>query len=263
MPLLEVKDLHVRYGSGRRTIHAVQGVSLSIDDGEIIGLVGESGCGKSSLGRALIGLERIHAGDVVFQGRSIQALRASEWRNHRRGMQMVFQDPMGSLNPRMTIGETIEEVLRVHRICPRAEITFECGRLLESVGLSQGAALRYPHEFSGGQRQRIGLARALALRPKLILADEPVSALDVSVQVQILNLMKKLREERGLAFLLIAHDLAVVRYMCRRVHVMQRGVIVENGEHIFEKAEHPYTRRLLAAVPGVERGLKQKSGVGV
>ena len=262
MSLLEVDRLSVQYRPrdkwGRRTVfHAVCEASLAIAAGEAVGLVGESGSGKSTLGRALLGLESAADGRVLFNGQDVHALPPAARRAFCRQAQMVFQDPMGSLNPRLTVGSALAEVLQVHRIGAPAERGSRVTALLAQVGLEVEAATRYPHEFSGGQRQRIGIARALATGPSLLIADEPVSALDVSVQVQILNLLKDIQEQTGVACLFIAHDLAVVRYMCRRVLVMYRGRIVEEGpaDALLSAPAHPYTAALRASVlePGVPR----------
>ncbi|MGI6086953.1 MAG: ABC transporter ATP-binding protein [Kiritimatiellia bacterium] len=255
MPLLEVNDLQVRYPVGRRRwITAVDGVSLTVAAGESVGLVGESGCGKSTLGNAILRLTPISGGGVRFDGRSTADLRGRALQSFRRRVQMVFQDPYGSLNPRLTIGAALEEVLAVHRLGNRAARMVRVAELLRQTGLDPDYARRYPHELSGGQRQRVGIARALALNPVLIIADEPVSALDVSVQAQILRLMRDLQRAAGLAWLFIAHDLAVVNYMCQRVYVMYFGRIMESGpaNDIFNHPAHPYTKALLAAVPTLD-----------
>jgi oligopeptide/dipeptide ABC transporter ATP-binding protein len=259
--LLDVDDLRVHFGRRAHPVRAVDGVSLAVAPGEAVGLVGESGCGKTTLGRAILGLEPASGGSVRFRGEDVTALRGRALKDFRRRVQMVFQDPMGSLNPRLTVGGALEEVLVVHRVGAPAARRERAGELLALVGLDPAYRRRYPHEFSGGQRQRIGLARALALSPELVIADEPVSALDVSVQVQILNLMKDLQERLGLAYLFIAHDLAAVRYVASRVLVMYLGRIVEAGpvDDIYRSPAHPYTAALLAAVPDVERGLAARA----
>jgi oligopeptide/dipeptide ABC transporter ATP-binding protein len=257
-PLLEVDDLHkhypVRGGVFGRTVglvRAVAGVSLQVRAGQTLGLVGESGCGKSTLGRTLMRLEEPTAGTVHFDGRDLARARGAELQRLRRDIQMVFQDPYSSLNPRMTIGEIVREPLVVHRIGRKAEQIDRVGELLQTVGLAPEVMSRYPNEFSGGQRQRIGVARALALDPRLVIADEPVSALDVSVQSQVLNLMVRLQRERGLAYLFISHDLSVVQHVSDAVAIMYLGRIVETGpvDRIFGAPAHPYTRALLQAVP--------------
>jgi ABC-type oligopeptide transport system ATPase subunit len=237
-------------------LRAVDGVSLRLEEGESVGLVGESGCGKSTTARAILRLAPIHSGSLRLAGREIGALRGRELLAFRRRVQLVFQDPFGSLNPRLTIGAALAEPLAIHFRLTAAERRARVAELLRAVELDPDAARRYPHEFSGGQRQRIGIARALALDPELLVADEPVSALDVSVQAQVLNLLKTLCARRRCALLLIAHDLAVVRYMCARVLVMNRGRIVEAGPvgAVLTRPQHPYTAALLKAVPEVKIG---------
>jgi oligopeptide transport system ATP-binding protein len=252
--LLTVETVSVRYGE----LEAVRGVSFSLAAGETLGLVGESGCGKSSLGRAILALEPVAAGRVAFDGRSVTALRGAALKQFRRQAQMVFQDPFGSLNPRMSVGAAIEEVLFVHKIgADRASRRAKVATLFEDVGLNPDWVSRYPHEFSGGQRQRIGIARALALEPKLLVADEPVSALDVSVQADIIQLLKRIQRERGLAYLFIGHDLAVVREMSNRIAVMYKGEIVETGtaDQVCDHPQHAYTQKLLSAVPDIDKSL--------
>ena len=256
-PLLAVRDLvvHYRTGSwfsgGGKTVYAVNGVSLEVDPGETLALVGESGCGKSSFGRAVLRLHPPTSGEVSFEGQDLLALDRRALRAVRRRMQIVFQDPYSSLNPRLTVGASVAEGLEIHRIVPRQEIPARVGALLEEVGLDSAMASRYPHEFSGGQRQRIGIARALAVEPSFLVCDEPVSALDVSVQAQVLNLFLDLQRHRGLAYLFIAHDLAVVRQIAHRVAVMYMGRIMETGdvETVITRPRHPYTIALLSAVP--------------
>jgi len=235
----------------RSVIHAVNGVSFSQEAGETIGIVGESGCGKSTLGRTILRLIEPTSGKVEFDGADLAALSAAALRERRRDMQMIFQDPFASLDPRMKIGTILEEPLVVHAIGDRAARKRAVAELLDIVGLPAGAAERYPHEFSGGQRQRICIARAIALKPKLVVADEPVSALDVSIQSQILNLLAALRRELGLSYLFISHDLAVVRYISDRVAVMYLGQIVEMGsfESVYDSPKHPYTQALISAIP--------------
>jgi len=256
--LVEVKDL-VKYfpvfaGVMRRKvadIKAVDGVSFSIKPGEVLGLVGESGCGKTTVGRCVLRLYEVTSGRIYFQGKDITNLEGEKLRQLRRDMQLIFQDPYASLNPRMTIGEIIGEPLVVHGLAQGKEYKQKVAELLELVELEQRMAERYPHEFSGGQRQRIGIARALATRPRFIVCDEPVSALDVSIQAQIIKLLKQLKDELGLTYLFIAHDLSVVRYISDRVVVMYLGKIAEiaSSEELYAKPLHPYTQALLSAVP--------------
>jgi oligopeptide/dipeptide ABC transporter ATP-binding protein len=233
------------------TVRAVDGVSFGVESGEAFGLVGESGCGKSTAARALLRLVEPDAGAVRFSGEDVRAARGRSLIALRQRMQIVFQDPYSSLNPARTIGQTLAEPLRVHRVATGAKARAAAGALLEEVGLPAAAASRSPHEFSGGQRQRIGIARALALRPELIVADEPVSALDASVQAQVLILLKQLQRSRGLAFVFVSHDLAVVRWFCARVAVMYLGRIVEQGAvaDVFTRPRHPYTLTLRDASP--------------
>ena len=251
-PLLSVRGLATRY-AGRRGVDvlAVDDVSFDIAHGETLGLVGESGSGKSSLSRTLLRLTPAHAGQALLRGTDLLALSQRALKASRRHIQMVFQDPYASLNPRHTVHDILAAVLKVHGVRDRAERGRHVARMLDNVGLPADAARRYPNEFSGGQRQRIGIARALITRPSLVVLDEPVSALDVSVQAQILNLLVDLKNELGLSYLFISHDLAVVRYLCDRVMVMNQGRIVEHGtpETIWRQPAHPYTRTLLAAVP--------------
>ena len=256
-PLLRVVDLVKHYAAGglfaRRAppVRAVDGVSFALDHGETLGLVGESGCGKSTVGRTILRLQEPTAGKVFFDGADIFALDREALRRLRRRMQIIFQDPYGSLNPRMRIGDAVAEGIEIHRLAAGVEVKRRVGALLEEVGLDPGYARRYPHEFSGGQRQRIGIARALAVEPAFIVCDEPVSALDVSVQAQVLNLLADLQQRRGLSYLFIAHDLAVVRQVARRVAVMYLGRIVEEGstEALLAHASHPYSVALLSAAP--------------
>jgi len=259
MALLEVRNIKVhfpvRHGviqHGSATVKAVDGVNLLVEPGETVGLVGESGCGKSTLGRAIIGLVQLTHGEVLFAGKEIGRLDKSELRKTRRNLQMIFQDPVGSLNPRLTVRQILSEPLDIHKLAAgRSERTHRIAELLENVGLAPNHADRYPHEFSGGQRQRIGIARALAVEPKLIICDEPVSALDVSVQAQIINLLQDLQSRLGLAYLFIAHDLAVVEHISQRILVMYLGRIVESGEaaEVVNNPRHPYTGALISAVP--------------
>ena len=261
MSLLEINNLHVDFRISRgRKLRALNGVSLAVEKGECVGLVGESGCGKSTLACAVLRLVVPSAGTIFYAGADVLKLRGRQLFGFRGKMQMVFQDPYGSLNPRLSVGSALEECLAVQDICPRRDRPGRVGELLRAVGLEGKHAAHYPHEFSGGQRQRIGIARALAVNPEFIIADEPVSALDVSVQAQILNLLKDLQEEKKFSFLFIAHDLAVVRYMCTRVYVMYLGEIMEAGatEDVYSHPAHPYTRVLLEAVPDIDRALAER-----
>ncbi len=257
-PLLEVRDLQmefpVRSGGFRRTkgtIKAVRGISFELRRGETLSLVGESGCGKSTLAKCVMGFHLPTGGQVILNGKDIVGATAAELRRIRRDMQFIFQDPFSSLTPHRTIGRLIEEPLVVHRVGDRQEREDRVTELLRLVGLSPDNRYRYPHEFSGGQRQRVGIARALALEPKLLILDEPVSALDVSIQAQVINLLRDLQERLGLAYLMIAHDLAVVENLSSRVGVMYLGRIVEFGpsEVLFRTPTHPYTQALLSAIP--------------
>ena len=267
-PILSVKDLKtyfpVKRGLMRQTVghvRAVDGVSFDIGHRETLGLVGESGCGKSTVGRTILRLIPATEGSVYFQGKDVLAKSGGEMKALRQEMQIIFQDPVGSLNPRMTVGKIIGEPIVVHRIARGQELRDRVAMLLKKVGLEPDHAFRYPHEFSGGQRQRIGIARALALEPKFVVCDEPVSALDVSIQSQILNLLADLQDEFGLSYLFIAHNLAVVEHFCDRVAVMYLGRIVElaDRETLYRNPLHPYTRALLSAAPNPDpRGKKQR-----
>ena len=257
MALLEVRDLVKEFTRKRgiltsgSIVRAVNGVSFTIDEGETFGLVGESGSGKTTTGRCILRLIEPTSGQVRFRGEDVLAFSRARLRQARRDMQIVFQDPFSSLNPRMRVGSIVEEPLIIHRVGDRRQRQTRVAELFELVGLDPSQLARYPHQFSGGQRQRIGLARALALNPSLVIADEPVSALDVSVQAQVINLLMDLQTRLKLTYLFIAHDLRLVRHICSRVAVMYLGRIVEMGEteSIFAKPAHPYTRALLSAIP--------------
>jgi oligopeptide/dipeptide ABC transporter ATP-binding protein len=265
-PLLQVRDLTVHFerpggplGLRRVTVPAVDGVSLDVARGETLGLVGESGCGKTTLARAILRLIKATAGTVHFDGVDVLAQEPRALRSLRRRMQIVFQDPYGSLNPRLPVGSAVREGLEIHRLARGAEADRRVAQLLEEVGLAAEIAACYPHELSGGQRQRVAIARALAVGPDLLVCDEPVSALDVSVQAQVLNLLADLQRHRGLAYLFISHDLAVVRHLAPRVAVMYLGRVVESGsaDTILRGPRHPYTQALLSAVPAAEPGARR------
>ena len=268
MNLLEVRHLKVHFpvqhgllSRAKDFVRAVDDVSFAIAPGETVGLVGESGCGKTTLGRAILRLVDPTAGEVLFDGEDIAQLNGPDLRARRKKLQMIFQDPYGSLDPRMTVEDIIGEALDIHRLSPNPTARAERVRaLLADVGLDPSHALRYPHEFSGGQRQRIGIARALAVQPKLIVCDEPVSALDVSVQAQIINLLQDLQRAHGIAYLFVAHDLAVVEHISRRILVMYLGRIVESGDAkaVCRAPKHPYTQALLSAVPQVDPDSKRQ-----
>jgi oligopeptide transport system ATP-binding protein len=258
--LLQVKDLKKHFKVGRASLKAVDGISLEIKKGETFGLVGESGCGKSTVGRTLVRLYEPSGGEVLFNGKNIHEAGSDEARLLNRKMQMVFQDPQASLNPRMIVGDIVAEGIDIHNLVEsRKERTERVNELLETVGLSKEHANRYPHEFSGGQRQRIGVARALAVDPDFIVADEPVSALDVSIQAQVINLLRGLQKQRGLTYLFISHDLSVVEYISDRVGVMYLGVMVEMApsEELYANPLHPYTQALLSAVPVPDPDVEQ------
>jgi oligopeptide/dipeptide ABC transporter ATP-binding protein len=256
--ILELEDVARSFpvrdalGRAKGAVRAVDGVSLAVQEGQVLAIVGESGCGKSTLGRVMLRLIEADRGAIRFMGEDLRALPPAALRRRRRDMQLIFQDPFASLDPRMTVEEAVAEPLRLHGIVPRAQERERVAELLARVGLRPEQARRWPHEFSGGQRQRIAIARALASNPRLIIGDEPVSALDVSVQAQVINLLQDLIREFGLTFVLISHDLGVVRHIADRVAVMYLGRIVEDGPtaQVFRAPRHPYTRALLAAVPG-------------
>ncbi len=262
--LLEVKNLKkyfpIRLGTfSRAYLKAVDGVSFELKEGETLGLVGESGCGKSTTGRAILRLIEPTGGEVLFQGKNICQIDKKELRQMRKQMQMIYQDPYASLNPRMNVGTIVGEPLEVHRVAKGREKEERVRNLLERVGLKEEHATRYPSEFSGGQRQRIGIARALSLKPKLIVADEPVSALDVSIQAQVLNLLKELQAEFHISYLFISHDLSVIEHICDRIAVMYLGKILElaRDEELYLNPLHPYTQALFSAVPVVDRAARR------
>ena len=300
-PLLRIEDLRVDYRRGRKVFHAVRGVSLDVGAAESVGIVGESGCGKSTIARAVLGLVPIAGGRILFEGRDIASFSRADWAAYRRQVQIVFQDSLGTLDPRQSVGSALREVLRFHgwgRTAPllqRKPLT-DCTdgtensgaeesvsyvssvsdsgaeelrrrrvrELLDLVELPAELADRFPHELSGGQRQRVSIARALAVEPRLIVADEPVSALDVSIQASVIHLLERLRRELGVSFLFIAHDLAVVRALCPTAHVMHAGVVVESGPtaELFTHPQESYTRTLLDAVPDIRRALAARGGRG-
>lgn len=260
MALIEVEDLKVHFpirggifSTVQDYVKAVDGVSLSIEEGQTYGLVGESGSGKTTTGRAIIGLNKITSGSIFFQGKNLLKIKRSELKLLRKDIQMVFQDPYSSLNPKKRVLDIVAEPLRNFEKLSDQEERRRVLELMELVGLSPEAIWKYPHEFSGGQRQRIGIARAVALKPKLIIADEPVSALDVSVQAQVLNFMKDIQKELNLTYLIISHDLGIIRHMCDQIGIMYRGRFVEQGtaDDIFTDPQHIYTKRLLASIPDI------------
>jgi oligopeptide/dipeptide ABC transporter ATP-binding protein len=265
--ILEVNDLKVYFPIKGQLlpktvgyVKAVDGISFNIEFGETLGLVGESGCGKSTTGRAILRLLKANSGQVLFEGRDVLKLNKNELKATRKNMQLIFQDPFASLNPRMAIGDAIEEVLYVHNYGTKPERKKRTEELIELVGLSKTYLTRHPHEFSGGQRQRIVIARALAVNPKLLICDEPVSALDVSIQSQIINLLQKLQRDLNITYLFIAHDLSVVKHISRRIAVMYSGKIVEiaDSDELFRNALHPYTQALLSAIPVIDPDSRKK-----
>ena len=265
--MIKIEDLKVYYNSGykkllsnRNEVKAVDGVNLEINSGETLGLVGESGSGKSTIARAVLRLVDANNGKILIDDENLLELKSSKLRKKQREIGAIFQDPYSSLNPRMKVKDIISEPLKIHGVLKNSsDIKNHINDLLEKVGLNSSMANRYPHEFSGGQRQRIGIARAIATKPKLIVCDEPVSALDVSVQAQILNLLKKLQKDTGITYLFIAHDLAVVKYLSTRIAVMYLGKIVEYGETdtLFSKPQHPYTKALIDAIPSIDPQLER------
>ncbi len=264
-PLLQVDDLHVRFpisgggllGAGRRTLHAVNGISFELAKGECLSIVGESGCGKSTTALSILGLQEPTEGMIRYRGQPLAGAGAPGRMQRAKAVQMVFQDPYASLNPRQSVRTSLAAPLRLHGVTAASEIESRIEAILKNVGLTPEQAVRYPHEFSGGQRQRIGIARALILEPEIVVLDEPVSALDVSIRAQIINLLLDLQEKLGLSYLMISHDLSVVEHMSDRVLVMYFGEVVEEGSwrEIFEAPAHPYTRRLIAAIPDPDAAL--------
>ena len=270
-PVIELRNVHKRFEQHpdlaqrmlallgrpieRQTVHAVNGVDLAVQRGEVLGLVGESGCGKSTLGRIVAGLHHQTEGEVRYQGRLTRELRAADRLSYILGVQMIFQDPQASLNPRQRVRQILGEALKVHKLAPPQEIQARIDRALSEVGLDSEYRDRFPHQISGGQRQRIGIARALMVAPKFLVCDEPVAALDVSIQAQVINLFMDLREQHGFTYLFISHDLGVVKHISDRVAIMYLGRIVEQAPaaEIFSQANHPYTQALLAEVPNVKR----------
>ena len=270
MNLLEIHDLkkHFPVGEGlfsrhKEAVKAVDGVSLTVEEGETLGIVGESGCGKSTLGRTILRLIEPTSGEIFFEGKNLLGLSQRELRDTRRQMQIIFQDPYASLNPRMRVGDIVGEGLEIHKLARGKAKRERVMELLHQVGLREDHYSRYPHEFSGGQRQRIGIARALAVNPKFIVADEPVSSLDVSIQAQIINLLQELQEKMHLTYFFISHDLRVVEHISHRVAIMYLGKIVEiaKSETIYQDAKHPYTRALLSAVPLPDTSRKKERTV--
>lgn len=259
-PLIEIKNLKKYFSYNGKTLRAVDDISLSIFPQETLGLVGESGCGKTALARALMRVYEPTSGDILFKGESILRYKGKAIKSLRHDMQYIFQDPYASLNPRMTAGEIIAEPLNIHNVLKPSERQKRVQELLELVGLRPEYTRRFPHEFSGGQRQRIGIARALALNPRLVVCDEPIAALDVSIQAQIVNLLKHLQEEMGLTYLFISHDLAMVKYLSTRVAVMYLGHLMElaPSEDLYEHPLHPYTQGLLSAIPIPDPEIEQK-----
>ncbi|TCS83569.1 ABC transporter ATP-binding protein [Tepidibacillus fermentans] len=249
--ILEVKDLKKHFHVGKGIVKAVDGVTFSVKKGETLGLVGESGCGKSTTGRTIIQLYEPTGGEIIFKGNKIEKLKGKKLKQFNREMQMIFQDPYASLNPRMTVADIIGEGIDIHNLATGKERMERIYHLLETVGLNKEHANRFPHEFSGGQRQRIGIARALAVEPDFIIADEPISALDVSIQAQVVNLLQDLQKEKGLTYLFIAHDLSMVKHISDRIGVMYLGNLVELAESVelYESPLHPYTEALLSAIP--------------
>lgn len=260
-PLLDIQHLTKRFDLGNgKILNALSDINLTVYAGETLGIVGESGCGKSTLGRTILRLYEPDEGNIFFKGKDISHMSTKEFKPFRRHMQMIFQDPFASLNPRLTVAEIIAEALEIHQVCAPENMRTKILDLLQTVGLSEQHYHRYPHEFSGGQRQRIGIARALSVHPELVICDEPISALDVSIQAQIINLLEDLQERYHLTYLFIAHDLSVVRHISDRIAVMYLGNIVEltTSEALYENPQHPYTQSLLSAIPVADPILERK-----
>lgn len=258
--ILEVKDLKKYFNTPHGKLHAVDGVTFSLEEKKTLGVVGESGCGKSTLGRTILHLTDPTDGKIFFEGKDVTRVNKKEMKWLRENMQIIFQDPFSSLNPRMSVSEIIAEPLILQKEKSKTDISKEVAKLMDTVGLAQRLTNSYPHELDGGRRQRIGIARALALHPKFIVCDEPVSALDVSIQAQILNLMQDLQEERGLSYIFVTHDLSVVKYISHDIVVMYLGQLVEkaSSEELFEHPRHPYTKALLSAIPKPDVHAKQE-----
>ena len=267
-PLLQVDDLHVRFpisgggllGTGKRTLYAVNGISFTLAKGECLSIVGESGCGKSTTALSILGLQEPSEGEIRYRGQPLAGRDGPGRMQRAKAVQMVFQDPYASLNPRQSVRTSLAAPLKLHGVTAASEIADRIEAIMRDVGLTPEQASRYPHEFSGGQRQRIGIARALILEPEIVVLDEPVSALDVSIRAQIINLLLDLQEKRGLSYLMISHDLSVVEHMSDRVLVMFFGQVVEEGgwRQIFESPAHPYTRRLIAAIPDPDIAIRME-----
>lgn len=253
MELLQLRDIKKHFKSGKTVVRAVDGLSLSIEKGKTLGLVGESGCGKSTTGRLILGLNGLTEGKILYEDKDIHRLSRSEQSTYRRRVQMIFQDPYASLDPRMNVQDIIAEGIDIHGLAKGAQRRERVLDLVERVGLKRDHLSRFPHEFSGGQRQRIGIARALAVNPELVIADEPISALDVSIQAQVMSLLLQLQEEFALTYLFISHDLGMVRYISNQVGVMYLGKLVEYGdcEELYSNPQHPYTKALLSAIPSI------------
>lgn len=260
VPVIEIRDLKKYFETPKGLLHAVDGVSMKIEAGQTMGVVGESGCGKSTLGRTIIHLLESTAGQILFEGRDVTHVKGKELRQVRENMQIIFQDPYSSLNPRMTVTETIQEPLYLSGRYKRGELEKETDRLMDLVGVEKRLRNAYPHELDGGRRQRVGIGRAIALNPKFVVCDEPVSALDVSIQAQVLNLLQDLQEEKGLTYMFVTHDLSVVKHISNNICVMYLGQLVEtcSSKEMFSSPLHPYTKALLSAIPSVDIDHRQK-----